>query len=422
MTPRELAQDFAQANQAGPSEQQFLAAIFAAAPRDPDLPLSSDEEGVTRLRRYAAAAAALVHEISLEETLALATTSHDDDDLTSPPVSSMLSNFINRGVSSVSLLPQVVSNRWSLPQWIPFVLLCMALAGVLVAMWRSMRIEAAHLIQAVDDISGERTDVKVQALGLENISAPELAEVATKMSRRRGVRGGRIDVDRTIAASVGRLGFIAPRFKQKTAPADYIFLLNRAGRDDHARDRFAAIVDALQAAGVNALRYDYYHDPRMLFFNDVWNWEAGVPLAQLNDLHPAARLILVSDGEELVNAYDLRPYDWVRSLGSGEIALLEPTVLRHEGSAAESLASKLGWRTEPATLSGLRRLADHFEHEASQPAWRPINSPFRVARPLPTSLLNSRTRLLSDATLDPAGQEILVADLRYFLGESDSTG
>ena len=115
------------------------------------------------------------------------------------------------------------------------------------------------------------------------------------MSQRRPVDGRRLDADRTIRASVAQLGFFAPIFKPRSAPTEYVFLLKRDARDDHARDRFAAIVDALRLAGVRATRYDFSHDPRILFPRDDWDWERALPFAHLNDRHPDARLILVSD-------------------------------------------------------------------------------------------------------------------------------
>jgi hypothetical protein len=59
---------------------------------------------------------------------------------------------------------------------------------------------------------------------------------------------------------------------------------------------------------------------------------------------------------------------------------------------------------------------DHFDSKSDRPSAPDAGFRSRIERPLPASILNSRTRLLSDAALDPAGQETLVADLRYFLG------
>ena len=419
LTPRELAQDFAATDPAGPSAQQILEGMFAAAPRHPDLPLPSNAEGAAELRHYAAAAAAVAHQKDLAEMLGLATSAHDDDGWqpNEAPMSKVLTDFANQHALSAPSYRRTAPENQSLLRWALLTALSVALVAILAKIWRSLRVQDAHLIRAVGDVRGERTDIKAQALGLESLDAPKFAEIAKKMSRRRPVRGYRLDAERTIRACIAQLGFLNPIFKPKSVPIDYVFLLKRDARDDHARDRFAGIVDALRAAGVRATRYDFSHDPRVLFPSDDWDWDHALPLAHLNDLHPDARLILVSDGVELVSPANFQPFAWLRSFSLfRDVGLLTPAVVRAEGSAAQCLASNLGWPTDQATLSGLVGLVDRLESDAARPT-APEGSPLRVERPLPASILNSRTRLLSDAALDPAGQETLVADLRYFLGD-----
>jgi hypothetical protein len=417
LTPRELAEEFASA--AGPSAQQILAAMFAVAPSDPDVPVPSNAEGLAELRRYAAAAASILHQKNFSDLLDLTTTQHDNDGQAAndKSVGAVLNAFVNQRAASATPHRPAVAGKGSPNRWVALLGLCAAVVWVLMAMRRSMRVDTAHLVRTLGKIKGERADVRVQALGFERGAAPGVGAVATKMSRRRHIVGRRIDADRTIRASVKRLGFLVPQFQPKSAPPEYVFLLSRSARDDHTRDRFAAIVDALKQAGANATRYDYSHDPRILFRGDDWDWKRALPLVQLYDRHPEARLIFASDGDELVNPVDSRPYAWLRSLSvSREIALLSPTFVRRNSSAPKSLASNLGWLTEQATLSGLVRVADRFEPETARPAPLSVSSTFLVSRPLPTYILNSSTRLLSDAALDPVDQEILVADLRYFLG------
>jgi hypothetical protein len=394
--------------------------MFAAAPRHPDLPLPSNAVGAADLCRYAAAAAAVSSQRDLEEMLDLATSAHDDDGQkpNEATVSEVFADFFKQHASSASSYPLVASKNRSPIRWVLFATACVALIGVLFAIWRTIRVQDAHLIRALGDIKGERADIKVQALGLESVDAPRFAGIAKQMSRRRPADGRRLNEERTIRASVAQLGFFAPIFNPRSVPTDYVFLLKRDARNDHARDRFAAIVDALRLAGVRATRYDFSHDPRVLFPGDDWHWEQALPLTLLNDRHPDARLIMVSDGVELVAPANLQPFAWLRSLNLGrDVGLLTPAVVREEGSAAQSLALRLGWPTNQARLSGLAGLVDHFDSKSDRPSAPDPGFRSRIERPLPASILNSRTRLLSDAALDSAGRETLVADLRYFLGE-----
>jgi hypothetical protein len=418
LTPRELAQDFAAADPAGPSAEQILEGMFAAAPRHPDLALPTNAEGAADLRRYAAAAAAVVSQKDLEEMLDLATSGHDDEGQKSneKPMSEIFADFAKHAASAPAYRRAAPTNESPI-HWVPFAAACLALVGVLAAIWRTLSVQDARLNRALGDIKGERADLRVQAVGIESIDAPQFAEIVNQMSRRHPVDGRRLDPERTIRASVAQLGMFSPIFKPKSVSPEYVFLLKRDARDDHARDRFAAIVDALRLAGVRATRYDFSHDPRILFPDDDWEWQRALPLRLLSDRHPDARLILVSDGVELVAPANLQPFAWLRSLNLWrDVGLLTPAVVREEGSAAQSLALSLGWPTNQARLSGLAGLVDHFDSKSDRPGALDAGFRSRIERPLPASILNSRTRLLSDAALDPAGQETLVADLRYFLG------
>jgi hypothetical protein len=419
LTPRELAQDFAAADPVGPSAEQILEGMFAAAPRHPDLALSTNAEGAADLRRYAAAAAAVVSQKNLEEMLDLATSRHDDEGQKSKetPISKVFADFTKQHAASALAYRRTAPTNKSPIRWFTFSAACLALVGILAAIWRTLSVQDARLSRALGDIKGESADLRVQAVGIESIDAPRFAEIVKQMSRRHPVDGRRLDPERTIRASVAQLAMFSPIFKPKSVSPEYVFLLKRDARDDHARDRFAAIVDALRLSGVHATRYDFSHDPRILFPDDDWEWQRALPLALLNDRHPDARLILVSDGVELVAPTNLQPFAWVRSLNLWrDVGLLTPAVVREEGSAAQSLASSLGWPTKPARLSGLAGLVDHFDSKSDRPSAFDAGFGSPIERPLPPSILNSRTRLLSDAALDPAGQETLVADLRYFLG------
>jgi hypothetical protein len=417
LTPRDLAQAFAQGDPAGPSARQLLAAMFAVAPRDPDLPFPSNAEGVAELRRSAAAAAAVGSQENLAEMLDLATAEHDDSGQKpiDVAVGKVLSDFIGQGVDQAPPLRLASAEVGPPTRWLPLILLSIALLALVAETWRSIRVGTARLIRVVRNVRGDQVQVQVNALGLESVAAPIITETATKLSRRRAGPSRLVDEDRTIRSSVAQLGFLAPRFKPKSCPASYVFLLNRTARDDHTRHRFAGIVDALKRVDVNATRYDYSHDPRVLFRGDAWNWDHAVPLAQLYDRHPDARYILVSDGEELVNAANLKPFAWVRSILARETGLLTPTWCRGR-PAAESLASNLGWLTEPATLSGLGRLADRLGPNSERLTAHSRGVPPNDDPPMPASISNARIRLLSDAAPYREGQETLVADLRRFLG------
>ena len=330
--------------------------------------------------------------------------------------------YAHTGISDIPERTGTPSTHWvassTLIHWLPFSALCLALVGVLAAIWRSTRIEAAQLLRTIGDISGGRVNIDAPVLGLDAAVTPGFAELTRKMARRQLVPGRRLDGERTIRESVMGLGFFTPRFKTKSAPTDYVFLLKRGAGEDLSRDRFVRLIDALRGAGVGVVRYDYSYDPRTLFRGDEWRWDRAVSIAELYDRHPDARLVLVSEGEELVSSVNFQPFDWVRTLVIGrEIGLLIPAMLRHTGPASQSLVTALGWVIERATLSGLGRLVDRFELNGAHSTAQVAEAGLRIDRPLPTSISQSSTRLLSDAALDELGKESLVADLRHFLGD-----
>jgi microcin C transport system permease protein len=418
LTPRQLAHDFATATGNIASEGPLLNSMLAASPQlqVPDTVLPRNTEGAAALRRYAAVLASTQNHLDPSATLKLADPSHDDDvglPADEQTVSATLKTFSNpQPVAPVSSPPL----KSSTTRWVVFSALALALVALVVRIWRVTRVDAARLARAVGDALGKTMTLGAPGSTVVGASRKRLTRLANSLARRKRTRGRQIDLIASVNASVTRLGFLTPRYKPRSALIETVFLLNRRGRKDQARDRIAQTIDALKSLGAPVARYDYSHEPRFLFRGDDWGWDRAIPFTEVRDVHSNAHLVVVSDGNEFINRTTFRPLAWVRkSFDLLDVVLLSPSIRGTPGAAAASLKRALGWRSDVATLDGLARVPPRLPGEKEYGAAIAPRSE-SVGRSLPTSLVYAANRVQADLPFGEDDQAELLSDLRLYLG------
>jgi microcin C transport system permease protein len=424
LTPRQLAHDFAATRGGSATEKQLIASMLAGSPPgDADRLLPGTVEGAAALRRYAAILASTQNQLDPSATLQFADPSHDDDPGTvggEPTVSATLEKFSGAPIAPEQPgLPPPQPSESSTTRWIVLCGLALALVGLVVRLWGVTRADAARLVSAGGDAIGTKVTLAAPAPTIIGAPRARLTQLAQDLARRQKTPRRQIDLIASVNASVTQLGFLTPRYKLRSALIETVFLLNRRGRNDQARDRIAQTVDALKSLGAPVTRYDYSHEPRFLFRGDDWGWDRAIPFMQVRDVHSEARIVVVSDGNEFVNRSTFRPLAWVGKMFDWpDVVLLGPSIRGVPGTAASSLKRALGWRSDEATLDGLARLSPRFPGEQEYGATRPPKPEFNVGRSLPASLAYADNRLKADLPLGEDEQAELVSDLRLYLGSA----
>ncbi|HVG35807.1 MAG TPA: hypothetical protein VM911_22335 [Pyrinomonadaceae bacterium] len=194
-------------------------------------------------------------------------------------------------------------------------------------------------------------------------SAPKLFEsdhfygAARLMRRRQADEFYQLDIDGTIAATVESLGYPSFRYKVASKPPEYLFLIDRSSFRDHQALFFNELTKSLEREGVFVARYFYDGDPRICCQD---GGEGCVHLVDLQNKFAGHRLLLIGNGEKLIDPVTGRVQPWARTFSAWQNrAVLTPEDVTRWGLSESSLAGQFVVR--PATSQGLRASIESFE-------------------------------------------------------------
>ncbi|MGO8368329.1 hypothetical protein ACC808_07740 [Rhizobium ruizarguesonis] len=438
-TPRRLAEIYAAESRSLDEPAVFLSAMFSEWPLPVDLPIPHDRGGAYALTRYAETFAALQREEPVEPIRRpLDRASDEDTDLR------MALTAFAEGAT-----PDVPSGA-STDQWMVWLRLLAFLPLLPVMVWARLSALPAFKAQLVNPAIGERgAAVELPAEGLVVTAPPPARRLARQISWREPGIARRMNVEASIRATIRRAGFLTVVRRRRRRPADYLFLVPRLRPDDHERERVSRFVDALRRGGLSLTVYDYDPDPRTVYPRTTPDAaQASIPavtldLRALRELHSEARLVLVTDGKELVDYFTQRALPFVKE----ELAtwparmLLTPVPLAEWGEREMNIAEALGALVGRATPEGFHDLELAFGEgspktplAAGRPRTQATGEDGLLARlrtwldmqdrllgnidfdqRRPAFLRFDDPILLSDAPPPQAEQEALVAELRAWL-------
>jgi WD40 repeat protein len=225
-----------------------------------------------------------------------------------------------------------------------------------------------------------------------------------------GVR--RLHVEKTLNATLAAGGFVEPRWREQTRVVDYVFLIHRRSSGDLDYFRIEQVLALLKAVGVPLSFYDYSHDPRSvvdrLAAADLFY--KSLDLDQLFDRHPGSRLVVVSDGHDLVHPFTLAPSRWLGLLSRWpKRALLTPTPRNLWGKLERALHADAGFRVGSSRRGGILGISALFKPEEPVLAG---DAPYVFA--LSSQLLLDDPAVAGDPS--PVDADRIERDLRRYLG------
>lgn len=198
--------------------------------------------------------------------------------------------------------------------------------------------------------------LKIETSALPFYGSEKFYMAARHMRRRQIGEFHRLDVDATIAATVGSLGYPSFRYKPNSTLPEYLILIDSTVSRDHQAQLFATLARALEQEDIFLARFFYDGDPRVCRGEDG----EGIHLAELHDKFSEHRLLIFGDGEKLLDPLTGRLAGWANIfLNWQDRALLTPEPPVQWGSREVTLAYR--FVVMPATLDGLMALTDLFE-------------------------------------------------------------
>jgi hypothetical protein len=212
-------------------------------------------------------------------------------------------------------------------------------------------------------VEGPQLRVPVPAFQRALFLEPRLRRPLQALRRHRLIEVEEIEISRSLRATIAAGG--RPCFVRAERPLrpDYPVLVEQLSGSDHLVEVGRALVGRLEDEQVAATLYTFETDPRRVRRSDG-RW------ARLEDVtyrHGPDALIMVSDGEPLLEHLTGRVRAWVRDLSDRPFAILLTPVPMHRWSWRERRLAEAGLVVLPATGQGLETLATYVEREAELP-------------------------------------------------------
>ncbi|MYM27964.1 hypothetical protein GTP58_06490 [Duganella sp. CY15W] len=243
--------------------------------------------------------------------------------------------------------------------------------------------------------------------------AGDLRYLSREMRRRRATPSRTLDISATLAATLRAGGMPMPVLGSRSEP-DYLVMVDSTGSADHQAHLSDEVIRAFLTHGVALERYEFDGDPRFSVHAplDRPPQQSGTQsLDTLQHRHPAARLIIFSDGNAMIDSYTGKPAAWLDCLTAWPSPVLITPQPRHLWTLREWLLASTGLVILPLDGQGLRQLSGILRHEVSRyGAGASARSRSRPAYLRETDLLLDRNAL-DDKALG-ALLDALAADLK----------
>ncbi len=246
----------------------------------------------------------------------------------------------------ISPTQQWLSNNWAWLRWV----LAAILTALLVAIWRYRAWKRRKLVAQQDPNDKPPYIWNINIEGIEPVlMGTHLDSVTHKLRQRSQTDTMRMDVERTINATVEQGGMPVFKYKQLTSPTDYLLLIDRQSVRNHRAKLFDALFEAFKAQEVEIARYFFDSDVRVCYNEDFPN---GISIADLQQRYYQARLLIVGTGAQLLSPMSGKAAAWTTVFNQWRNrALFSPKPLKTWGYDERQLSTL--FTTLPATLQSL---------------------------------------------------------------------
>lgn len=184
----------------------------------------------------------------------------------------------------------------------------------------------------------------------------EFHDLARAMRRRHAVESVRLDVEASVAATIGALGYPTFRYRHTSQVPEYLFLIDRGSPRDHQAMLHHELAMALEREGVFVASYWYDGDPRLC--RSTGSGET-LTMEELHVRHGHRRLLVFGEGRGLLDPETGRLKSWAHFFAHWpERGLMTPVNPRRWSREERTLASEFS--VYPAHMTGVRTFIEHL--------------------------------------------------------------
>ena len=239
-----------------------------------------------------------------------------------------------------------LSEHWTSLRWI----LALVLTALLLAIWRYRAWKRRKLVAQQDPNDKPPYIWNINIEGIEPIVMGNSLDRLTQQFRRRAQSDTlRMDMERTVHATIEQGGLPVFKYKRATNPTDYLLLIDRQSVRNHRAQLFDTLYELFKAQEIEMARYFFDSDVRVCYSEDYPN---GIALADLQQRYYQSRLLIVGTGAQLLSPLSGKAAAWTTVFNQWkDRALFSPKPLKAWGYDERQLAT--AFTTLPATLQGL---------------------------------------------------------------------
>ena len=247
------------------------------------------------------------------------------------------------------------------------VIALLTLAGLWFLRWRIRRRR-----KLVAELESNTLPPYVWNIRIENLEPPEHSEAyfeaLQRLRRREEDDQLFLDLPATIGATIENGGNISFRFGRFTRPPEYLLLIDRQDNANHRARLFDQLYRDFKNADVLVERFFFDGDMRRCSNEQ---YPGGLTLPELQHRYPDSRLLIISDGYQLLSPMTGRLSRWTDFLLQWkQRSLLSPVPTNEWGRREDYLGTV--FNLMPASLQGLNFLIEQLDagEDADWGIWR----------------------------------------------------
>jgi formylglycine-generating enzyme required for sulfatase activity len=259
-----------------------------------------------------------------------------------------------------------LADNWAWLRWVLAVVWTLIVVGLWAyRAWRNRKLIAEH---DPHDKPPYFWNIHIEGADALLDTSDAVQRLANLMRRREDTDTFRLDMPRTVQASIERGGLPVFQYRQQSRPSEYLLLIDRQSVRNHRARLFDTIYQAFLAQEVLVSRYFYDSDMRVCF-DEAHPY--GLSIADVQQRHYQARLILIGTGAQLLSPLSGKMAAWTPIFQQWkDRVLLSPKPLQSWGYDERQLQSL--FTTLPATMDGLQFWVEELEmgEDARFETWR----------------------------------------------------
>lgn len=173
----------------------------------------------------------------------------------------------------------------------------------------------------------------------------------------------KIDISKTIDATLKKAGILNLKYKYNTKPVEYLMLIDWSSEKNHQAQLFNYLYKTFVNNNVYIERFFFDADPRICWNED---YAEGISIDKIQQKYPDAYLLVFGSGSMFINRFDNSLYKFTNIFYEWEQRALLSPVPSGEWGVQEVLLRNIFAVILPANTGGIIELTEHFNIKSGQ--------------------------------------------------------